>query len=120
MDYLTSVNFQLGHTNIPWILFWTGHVSVPTAAVKSVGGFDEWFHSWGGEDVELGLRLFQMGCSFELLRTVESLHYPHSKDAIKKQIDSQKNVQYIHQKHQLESTRLLCTMNWEQLIQIKF
>lgn len=120
IDYLTTINFQLECTSIPWILFWTGHVSVSTSAVKRVGGFDEWFHSWGGEDVELGLRLFQLGCRFELLSSIESLHYPHAKDAAKKQAESQKNIQYIHQKHQLESTRLLLTMNWEELIKLNF
>lgn len=115
-NYLSSINFDLRQVALPWILFWTMHVSVPTSELRTLGGFDEWFNSWGGEDVELGLRLFRAGCRFEILPGIESLHFPHFKDPEARRRDSKKNVRYIHQKHQLESTRLLTTMNWEQLI----
>lgn len=117
-SYLSSVDFKLNEVNLPWVLFWTMHVSVPTAQLRNLGGFDEWFNSWGGEDVELGLRLYQAGCRFELLPGVKSIHYPHAKDPEDKQRDSRRNVQYIHQKHKLESTRLLTFMNWEQLVNL--
>ena len=37
--------------------FWTCNLSVPTAAVRSVGGFDERFRHAIAEDTELGVRL---------------------------------------------------------------
>lgn len=37
--------------------FWTGNLSVPTAEVRAVGGFDEAFREPAGEDIDLGYRL---------------------------------------------------------------
>jgi glycosyltransferase involved in cell wall biosynthesis len=38
----------------PWIVFWTCNASAPTQRLRAVGGFDEQFRSWGGEDIDLG------------------------------------------------------------------
>jgi len=37
--------------------FWTTNVSVPTATIRSVGGFNESFAEYGWEDIDVGLRL---------------------------------------------------------------
>jgi GT2 family glycosyltransferase len=39
----------------------TGLLVVPTREFQRVGGFDESFAGWGGEDIELRLRLFLLG-----------------------------------------------------------
>ena len=45
-----------------WTFFWTCNISLPTAALLEVGGFDEEnFHKAIGEDVELGIRLQKRG-----------------------------------------------------------
>lgn len=53
--------FQYGEArpgvDLHWGFFWTCNLSVPTAAVRAVGGFDEAFPHPMMEDVELGLRL---------------------------------------------------------------
>lgn len=116
--FLESTQYQLDKTTIPWILFWTSHISVSSTEVKAVGGFDEWFQSWGGEDVELGLRLHQAGCIYKVLPGVESIHCPHPRDGLKNRSDSKCNVKYIHQKHQMKSTESLLDMNWEELVQL--
>lgn len=41
--------------------FWTGNLSAPTQAIAKAGGFDERFERALFEDVELGLRLQQLG-----------------------------------------------------------
>ncbi len=41
----------------PGTRFWTCNLSVPTALVRAVGGFDERFRHAIGEDTELGVRL---------------------------------------------------------------
>jgi GT2 family glycosyltransferase len=61
----------------PWILFWTCNVSAPTERLRSLGGFDEHFRSWGGEDIDLGYRLHLDGLIFLVNRSASSLHYPH-------------------------------------------
>ena len=44
--------------------FVTANVSLPLSLFHQVGGFDERFHRWGGEDTELGWRLWQAGALF--------------------------------------------------------
>jgi GT2 family glycosyltransferase len=44
-------------TSNPFWAFWTGNLSIPTASVRAVGGFDESFARPMWEDVELGYRL---------------------------------------------------------------
>jgi hypothetical protein len=44
--------------------FVTANVSLPLDLFHEAGGFDERFHRWGGEDIELGWRLWQAGAVF--------------------------------------------------------
>ena len=44
--------------------FVTANVSLPLELFREVGGFDERFHRWGGEDTELGWRLWNAGVVF--------------------------------------------------------
>ena len=44
--------------------FVTAHVSLPLALFREIGGVDERFHRWGGEDTELGWRLWNAGAVF--------------------------------------------------------
>lgn len=44
-----------------WTFFWTCNLSLPAAALREVGGFDESFRRALKEDVELGYRLEQRG-----------------------------------------------------------
>jgi len=37
--------------------FWTTNVSVPTATIRAIGGFNESFAEYGWEDIDVGLRL---------------------------------------------------------------
>jgi glycosyltransferase involved in cell wall biosynthesis len=37
--------------------FWTTNVSVPLAAIRAIGGFNENFSEYGWEDIDVGLRL---------------------------------------------------------------
>lgn len=46
-----------------WQFFWTCNLSLPTAALREVGGFDERFREPIVEDVELGYRLAKRGWS---------------------------------------------------------
>jgi glycosyltransferase involved in cell wall biosynthesis len=44
--------------------FVTSNVSVTQTAFEAVGGFAEHFEAWGGEDTELGWRLWNRGATF--------------------------------------------------------
>ncbi|PIE17873.1 MAG: hypothetical protein CSA66_05305 [Proteobacteria bacterium] len=49
------------HGDNPFWACWTGNLSVPTATVRDIGGFDETFERALWEDVELGYRLERAG-----------------------------------------------------------
>lgn len=54
--------------------FVTANVSLPLALFRGIGGFDERFHRWGGEDTELGWRLWNAGATFIDDETVAVRH----------------------------------------------
>lgn len=115
-SYLESIDYDLGRMSAPWLIFWAGHVSVPTAFLREIHGFDEWFVRWGAEDNELGIRLHQAGCSIRALREVLSIHLPHDKDPDQKRADARINAQYMHQKHGLPETNLLINHTWRCIV----
>lgn len=75
-----SVRFDLGRSRLPWLQLWSLNVAVPAAAFHTVGGFDEDFRSWGGEDLELGFRLARQGLSFQVSRDAWAVDTPHDRD----------------------------------------
>ena len=61
----------------PWQLFWTCNVSARRESLLSVGGFDETFVGWGGEDLELGYRLIKNNITMVPGIDAWGVHYPH-------------------------------------------
>ncbi|HXW51556.1 MAG TPA: glycosyltransferase family A protein [Candidatus Acidoferrales bacterium] len=55
--------------------FWTTNVSAPRELVEEAGSFDERFREYGWEDLELGLRLRNMGVPSILEREAVVYHY---------------------------------------------
>lgn len=91
----------------PWIIFWTCNVSVPTALARSVGGFDEAFQSWGGEDLDFGYRLFNAGAKFILNRQASAIHCPHPKSFADNNHSAMANYRYMAEKYRTPIIRLL-------------
>jgi GT2 family glycosyltransferase len=86
-------------------IFWTCHVSVERKMFMNVGGFDESFVAWGGEDVDLGIRLFKAGTEFYMNRDVCSFHWPHPEEGEEDKNQEGINIaQTLHDKYQLEET----------------
>jgi GT2 family glycosyltransferase len=83
----------------PWIVFWTCNVSAGTELVRSVGGFDEAFRGWGGEDLDLGYRLFNAGAKIVLNRRASSIHLPHPKVYADNQRAATANFRYLAAKY---------------------
>jgi GT2 family glycosyltransferase len=84
----------------PWIVFWTCNLSVQTEVARSVGGFDEEFKCWGGEDLDLGYRLFNAGARIMLNRQARSIHVPHTKSFEANNHAARENYQYMKAKYQ--------------------
>ncbi|WP_258863936.1 glycosyltransferase [Enterococcus durans] len=66
----------------PWCICWTGNFSVKKEVFDLVGGFDERFQTWGGEDTDLGLNLYTSGVKLVLNKLAVGIHYPHEKEKI--------------------------------------
>jgi validoxylamine A glucosyltransferase len=77
---LAELGFDLHGMKLPWLFFWTMNVSVHAADYAAVGGFDERFLSWGGEDLELGYRLHRRGVPFVCDVRPWAVEIPHERD----------------------------------------
>lgn len=91
----------------PWLMYWTFNASVRTDQLRRVGGFDDAFRAWGGEDVDLGYRLFRDGARMSLNRDAMVLHYPHPRDWDELAGDAIANYKYMARKYDTPITRLL-------------
>jgi GT2 family glycosyltransferase len=114
------LNLSFEEITIPWLLFWTCHASCSTESLVAAGAFDEHFQSWGGEDVELALRLHKMDVPFEIFpRGAEVIHCPHERSAHDNKRSSHENCKYIYKKHPSRATYLLSLGNygWQEVVQ---
>lgn len=93
---------NLKDLDAPWVVFWTCNVSARAADLVRVGGFDENFRSWGGEDIELAYRLTKSGVSLQLARSAASVHYPHYCDANEQRKTALANYKYFARKHKIK------------------
>ncbi len=98
--------YDLGRLPAPWVLYWTCNASAPTELIRSVGGFDEQFRSWGAEDIDLGYRLHRAGAGFALDRAASSIHYPHAKSSAHNFAQARANYRYLARKYDTPITRL--------------
>ena len=67
---------------IPYRYFLTYNSAVPTHLLREVGGFDERLRAWGGEDLELALRLQRAGGVFVRVPDAKALH-AHCRDLLR-------------------------------------
>ncbi|WP_047048954.1 glycosyltransferase family 2 protein [Vibrio mexicanus] len=104
---LSQYNLPLEQLPAAWIYGWTAMLAIPTTIAKQVGGFDESFNSWGGEDVEFCLRVQLLGTKIRFMNAFKAIHIPHPADLTGREKSSKKNLEYIHKKHQRRSTQLL-------------
>lgn len=91
----------------PWVFFWTCHVSARRSDLLRLGMFDEHYDGrWGMEDFDLGFRLHQAGVGLFLLRSAESIHYPHAKDMTERKLQGFQNCAYFNSKFKTFETDL--------------
>ncbi|WP_087026770.1 glycosyltransferase [Thaumasiovibrio subtropicus] len=95
---------NISHWPAPFDLFWTCHVSAERSELLKVGMFDEDFNTWGGEDVDLGVRLFMANNQFVMKKEICSFHWPHPKEVNNHDDHSNDAAQRIHQKYNLWQT----------------
>jgi len=91
----------------PWLMYWTCNVAARTAQLRAVGGFDEQFRCWGGEDIDLAYRLHRDGARFLLNRDAAAIHYPHPKRYVNYKEGQGRNMRYMADKYRNPITDLL-------------
>lgn len=100
----------------PWVVWWSMNVSVSAVALDRVGGFDESFTTWGGEDNELAVRLFAEGVEYRLNAAARAVHYPHVRHhtmqsaAEESQAESDRKKSELFERYPLESVGLWRTV----------
>ena len=105
--YYARYGDDFGRLPAPWVFYWTCNVSASAEQLRSVGGFDEEFRSWGGEDIDLGYRLYLDGAQFVLNRAASSIHYPHPKKTVHLRVEARANYRYMATKYDTPVGRLL-------------
>jgi len=115
-DDPTSEPFKV--TDYSRAYFATGNVAIARHWLEQAGLFDTRFHLYGWEDLELGVRLKQLG--LKLIKCPEAVGYhwhpPFSLDQIPKLID--REIQrgrmgvLFYQKHPTFEVRLMIQMTW--------
>jgi len=89
----------------PFEVFWTAHVSLEKEEAMKAGGFDEGYRHWGGEDTDLGIRLYLNNNAFVLDRKACSLHWPHKKAVTDVAASAHEAALALHRKYNLWQTR---------------
>jgi Glycosyl transferase family 2/N-terminal domain of galactosyltransferase len=98
-EAFASVGFDLGLLAAPWFLCWTMNLSLPAGTFWAAGGFDENYRAWGGEDTELGYRLFQRGVPFAVSRKAWTIEVPHERNLNVNLQSVMRNARYFLKKH---------------------
>jgi glycosyltransferase involved in cell wall biosynthesis len=114
-EAFSRVGFDLSNTKTSWVACWGGHISCRTNILRDLNGFDEWFDTWGGEDVELAIRLHIKGCEFLTLQSMEAIHVPHIRREENNINSSKENIKYITGKHNYPDVALLENFGWEEI-----
>jgi GT2 family glycosyltransferase len=93
------VDFDVGRLTAAWYQFWSANISIRTEDYWAIGGFDEDFHGWGAEDLEIGYRLLAHGIPIVLSRDAWSVELPHDR-GVANVATSLRNMQRVLDKHQ--------------------
>ncbi|GIH24374.1 glycosyl transferase [Acrocarpospora phusangensis] len=109
-DFYTKYGEDYDVLPAPWMNYWTCNVSARTDQLRAVGGFDEDFVAWGGEDIDLGYRLYRDGARFVLNREAVAIHCPHPKSEQVNNSEADANYRRMADKYRTPITRLLLSI----------
>lgn len=110
--------YDMDRSSAPWSYFWTSMVSAETGLLREVGGFEESFHGWGHEDLELGYRLWKAGAHFRADPSVRALHLPHEQFNPVQMTNRKNHLHFVrlHQELPVELSYVNENFNYEMLL----
>lgn len=89
-----------------------GHYSIFRKDLESVNGYDEQFVGWGGEDIDLGIRLAMAGVyGRSVIRKARVLHMWHSREQYSDNWQKGTNMAYFNR----QRIKPVCNMGLRQL-----
>jgi len=95
-----------GDAPLAWFNFITGNISTWREDVLAVGGFDENFSGWGGEDTELGYRMRSADMVYIYQPQAASYHLTHPRNP-RQPVEIYDNMRYFYHKHKTREVELL-------------
>lgn len=106
---MEQIGYNMSEWEAPWVYFWTGNVSVKRSELIKVGMFDEDYVMWGGEDTDLGIRLYIQGLQYAFSKEAKAIHYPHPSADTKDNNKGERALQRkkdLYQRYGLKSMEL--------------
>ncbi|MGO4840607.1 hypothetical protein AB4144_50995, partial [Rhizobiaceae sp. 2RAB30] len=99
---------------VPWAIAWSGNISVRRDRLGDRFRFDENYRTWGAEDIDFSLSLFESGAEFSICRAACGIHLPHPKSHEVNSRSSRPNKIYLHKKFgRSETEHLIDVQSWE-------
>ncbi|TPK80969.1 glycosyltransferase [Mesorhizobium sp. B2-4-13] len=99
---------------VPWAIAWSGNISVRREKLGDRFRFDENYRTWGAEDIDFSLSLFESGAEFSICRAACGIHLPHPKSHEVNSRSSRPNKIYLHSKFgRPETQHLIDVQSWE-------
>ncbi|MFD2616320.1 glycosyltransferase [Terrilactibacillus laevilacticus] len=97
--FVNQYDSELSGFEFPWMYFIIMNCSVKSRHLKKIGMFDEHFQGYGGEDEEMGYRLWKDGLKGIVDTSIKNYHQEHPRSKFQAH-ESQQNIHYIIDKHQ--------------------
>jgi GT2 family glycosyltransferase len=98
LNYIGEKGWQFGfsliedHEDVPFNYFYTSNLSISREFFLRAGGFDESFHEYGWEDIELSLRLKRLG--MRIVFNPKAVTHHHHPISLSSFIERQRKVGY--------------------------
>ncbi|MDR1002616.1 MAG: glycosyltransferase [Oscillospiraceae bacterium] len=113
-DYPEFLDYRYFYANNPdqdlvgsWRYYFGCYNAVRTSIYRKLGGFDEFFTTWGSEDIELGYRLSKKG-KVVYLKELLAFHHPHGKNMFRQAKSDIPNMYFILNKHRCFDLEIFC------------
>lgn len=98
--YTNAVDNETDKYSFVWICFVVMNVSVRRKYLKPIEYFDKKFVGYGGEDTDVGYRLWKKGLQFVVDPELKNYHQEHPRVFTIQESERKKNKVYLAQKHQ--------------------
>ncbi len=96
-------SYNISAIKKPWLKVYGCNIVMPRTWVEKIGGFDENFLGWGGDDLEMAYRAYTQGIKIYIDSKLEVLHQFHGEgdDVIRQdKFDGyEMNINYFYDKH---------------------